>query len=178
MTTSIKGALAKARQLDATIAAIRADETALTAAPSKGPRRFWPVLIVPDGFPVNPLMVRRLQLMIRDADLLAGADTAALVVVDAETLEAVEAVAAGGGPPFPYLLAKHALSDRADYGFKEWLLLTRSAVRPTRRITDRWDRVFAPAFAALQQAADARLQPPPTEKSGRLRPGHDPGATE
>ncbi len=166
-----KGAVAKARQLDATIVAIRADETALIGAPAEGPRRFWPVLIVPDGFPANPLTVRRLHRMIRGAGLLAEADTAALVVLDAETLEAVEAVAAAGGPPFPALLAEHAQSDRADYGFKDWLLLTRSTVRPTRRITDRWDRSFAPAFDALQQAADARLQPPPEEEGGRRVPG-------
>jgi hypothetical protein len=145
-----KGAVAKARQIDATIAAIRADETALTGQPAlPGPRRFWPVLIVPDGFPANPLTVRRLHRMIRQAGLLAEPDTARLVVADAETLEAVETVAASGGPTLPALLAEHAGSDRADYGFKDWLLLTRGTLRPTRRITDRWARSFAPAFDAL-----------------------------
>jgi hypothetical protein len=174
-----KGAVAKARQLDATIAAIRGHETALTGRPAPpGPRRFWPVLIVPDGFPTNPLTVRRLHRMIRDAGLLAEPDTAPLVVVDAETLEAVEAVSAAGGPTLPALLAQHARSDRADYGFKDWLLLTRSTLRPTRRITDRWDRAFAPTFHALRQAADARLQPAPEEQRDRGRAGHGPHAPE
>lgn len=87
--------------------------------------------------------------MIRRAGLLTAPDTAALVVVDAETLEAVEAVAASGGTTLPALLAEHARSDQADYGFKDWLLLNRGSLRPTKRITDRWDRSFAPAFVAL-----------------------------
>jgi len=91
--------------------------------------------------------------MIRDAGLLGGGDTGRLVVVDIEALEAVEDAAHRGAPPLPSLLADHAASARADYGFKEWLLLSRPGLRPTRRITDRWDRAFAPAFDALQRAA-------------------------
>jgi len=49
-----KGVVDKARQIDATIAAIRGDESRLIGylAPP-GARRFWPVLIVPDGFPAT-----------------------------------------------------------------------------------------------------------------------------
>lgn len=173
-----KGAVAKARQLDATIAAIRADETPLTGRPAPtGPRRFWPVLIAPDGFPANPLTVRRLQRMIRQAGLLTDPDTARLVVMDAETVEAAEAVAHDGGPALPALLAAHAKSDLADYGFKDWLLLTRGTTRPTRRIADRWARAFTPAFDALQRA-DAPLELSPEEERSRGRPGHNPRPPE
>jgi hypothetical protein len=174
-----KGAVAKARQIDATIAAIRADETALTGRPApSGPRRFWPILIVPDGFPANPLTVRRLRRMIRQAGLLTAPDTDGIIVLDAETLEAVETVAADGGPSLPALLAEHARSDRADYGFKDWLLLERGTLRPTRRITDRWARSFASAFDKLGQNPDPPLEAPPEEERSRGRAGHDPGAAE
>ena len=91
--------------------------------------------------------------MIHDAGLLTDPDTARLVVVDAETVEAAEAVADRGGPTLPALLGQHAKSDRADYSFKDWLLITRPTVRPTRRITERWDRAFAPAIQALDATA-------------------------
>ena len=149
-----KGVVDKARQIDATITAIRDDERQLTGClPEPRHRRFWPVLIVPDGFPANPLTVRRRHRMVLEAGLLAQQDTARLVVVDAETLEAVESAADRGGPPLPALLADHAASPRADYGFKEWLLMSRPPLRPTSRIADRWHRAFAPAFDALKQAA-------------------------
>ncbi len=149
-----KGVVDKARQIDATITAIRDDERQLTGClPEPRHRRFWPVLIVPDGFPANPLTVRRRHRMVLEAGLLAQQDTARLVVVDAETLEAVESAADRGGPPLPALLADHAASPRADYGFKEWLLMSRPPLRPTSRIADRWHRAFAPALDALQQAA-------------------------
>jgi hypothetical protein len=174
-----KGAVVKARQLDATIARIRADETPLTGQPAPaGPRRFWPVLIVPDGFPATPLTVRRLHRMIHAAGLLTDPDTAPLVVVDNEALEAAETVADNGGPTLPDLLAEHAGSDRADYGFKDWLLLDRGTLRPTSRITDRWARSFTSAFDALAQDPDPPLEPPPEEEGSRRRPRHDPRAAE
>jgi hypothetical protein len=141
-----KGAVKKARQIDATIAAIRDDEAALTgAAGQPGPRRFWPVLIIPDGFPATPLTIRRLHRMIQDAQLLTDSDTGPLVVADAETLEILERVADLGGPSLPALLGDHASSPLCDYAFRDWLLLTRPALGPTRRIADRWARAFTPA---------------------------------
>lgn len=160
-----KGAVIKARQLDSTISAIRADETALTGQPPQsGPRRFWPVLIVPDGFPATPLTMSRLHRMIAEAGLLADPDTARLIILDTETLEAVEAVVENGGPPLPVLLNQHAKSGRADYAFKDWLLITRSTVRPTRRITDRWDRAFEPAMLAVTAAAGGQTEPAPEHR--------------
>jgi hypothetical protein len=163
-----KGAVGKARQIDATIAAIRFDETRLTGRPvPSGPRKFWPMLIVPDGFPANPLTVRRVHRMLRDAGLLTAPGIGRLVIADAETLDAVEASADGGGPPLPSLLAEHAASARADYGFKDWLLLTRPGLRPTARIADRWDRAFAPALDALPKTGG---QPDPEAAPDDTRP--------
>lgn len=45
-----KGIVDKARQLDGTIAALRADETRLTGAPAAGgPGRYWPVVVATEG---------------------------------------------------------------------------------------------------------------------------------
>jgi len=147
----IEKGLAKARQLDGTVRALRADQSRLTGrSQEEGVQRFWPLLVFTEGFPVNPPTVRRLRRMVREAALLTDDDTAPLVVVDTETLEAVETVAERGGPSLPELLEGHAQSELREYGLREWLLLTHRGLRPPERLMDRWDRALAPAIAALE----------------------------
>lgn len=149
------GVITKAEQLHATIAALRADETLLTGAPRpRGDRRFRPVLVTTEGFPVNPLTSRRIESMLRDTGYLQEADTAPLVVLDVEALEAAETVAEQGGPSLPDLLARHETSPLRGYGFRQWLLLTHGPLGPPARIMSRWDRVFEPVLAALETEED------------------------
>lgn len=145
----------KARQLDGTIAAIRADEELLTDAPMdlRHTRRFWPLLVTSEGFPVYPLLNFRIRAMLREAGYLTGSDTADLIVLDTEALEAVEAVGQAGGPSLPLLLAEHAASDMSDFGFKEWLLITHSNRVPTR-VLERWHRALDPVLEALRSHAN------------------------
>ncbi|KAF5990793.1 hypothetical protein [Streptomyces sp. WAC00263] len=42
-------------QIDATITALRRDEAALTGEPAGDGRRFLPLFVLPEGFPVNPV---------------------------------------------------------------------------------------------------------------------------
>jgi hypothetical protein len=145
----------KARQLDGTIAAIRAHGERLTNAPVdvRQTRRFWPLLVTTEGFPVYPLLNLRIRAMLREAGYLTGSDTSDLVVLDTEALEAVEAVGQAGGPSLPLLLAEHAASDMSDYGFKEWLLMTHSNRVPTR-VLQRWHRALDPVLEALRAHAN------------------------
>lgn len=136
-----KGAVKKARQLEGTIAAIRDREGALTGEPTQAePRRFWPLLIVPDGFPATPMTTQRLRRMLHDEGLLQGADTADLVIVDAEALEILESVGISEAASLPELLTEHAASPMAQSSLKNWFIETRGSIRPALRIRNRWTR--------------------------------------
>jgi len=146
------GVVEKAAQLDGTIRALRADESRLTGAPRVVPRRFWPVLVTTEGFPVHPVVTARVRAMLRTAGLLQEGDVAAVVIVDVEALEAAETVAEQGGPNLAALLARHAVSDMQAHGFREWLLVTHGPLRPPTRIMRRWERALGPVLAALTEA--------------------------
>lgn len=158
------GVIEKAEQLDATIRALRADESRLTQAPALVPRHFWPVLVTTEGFPIHPIITARVRTMLRDAGLLQESDCREVAILDTEALEAAETVAAQGGPNLPSLLAQHAVSDLSTFGFREWLLVTHGPLRPPARIMQRWDRGLAPILTALERSEALRTSTPGGEK--------------
>ena len=161
------GVVDKARQLEATIRALRADETRLTGTGAVVPRRFWPVLVTTEGFPVHPVITARVRAMLRDAGLLQAADVAAVVIVDTQALEASQTVAEQGGPNLPALLAEHAVSGMSAFGFREWLLLQHGPLKPPARIMQRWDRVLAPVLQALERSEAQRAGADDSDSGGR-----------
>ena len=81
----------KMAQIDMTIKNLRVREAALTGSPAAaGPRRYYPVLILTEGFPVNPVTLTMLRQRAENAQLLMGDDTSALEVVDVTELEMLE----------------------------------------------------------------------------------------
>ncbi|MDX6319014.1 MAG: hypothetical protein QOD35_2414, partial [Nocardioidaceae bacterium] len=76
-------------QIDAAISALRSRPGALG---SHRGTRFYPVLILPDGFPIGAVSLGLLRQGVRDAGLLAGGDVAPLEVVDLTELEMLENV--------------------------------------------------------------------------------------
>jgi hypothetical protein len=95
----------EAEQIDSTIAALRSEESALTAAPAVPARRFYPLLVVAEGFPVNVISTELLRQRVRRRGLLTGADVAALEVVDTVELAMLQALAEQGGPSMRDVLA-------------------------------------------------------------------------
>ena len=83
--------VAKLAQIDATIKNLRVREAELTGSPAaSGPRRYYPVLVLTEGFPVNPVTLTMLRQRAEEAHLLVGDDTSALEVVDVTELEMLE----------------------------------------------------------------------------------------
>jgi hypothetical protein len=86
-------------QIDATITALRGDEAALTGAPAAaGDRRFLPLLVLPEGFPVNPITLTVIRERARRKGLLTRPDTDPVEIVDIEELEMIEALQEASGP--------------------------------------------------------------------------------
>jgi hypothetical protein len=80
----------KVDQLAATIAALRADESELTGKPATGPRRFFPVVLATERFPVSPVTADLVRRRLAAAGTLSGADVSPLALVDLLDLELVE----------------------------------------------------------------------------------------
>jgi hypothetical protein len=154
LTDLNRGILEKAEQIDATIAAIRGDESKLTGQPARNQLRFNPVLVATEGFPVTPHMTERVRKMMIRVGLCQGEDTSPLVIVDIEALELAEAITETGGPDFPRMLAGHRRSPLRAYGLSTWLVETYGSRQAPKRIMDRWARVLDPILAQLDDAVD------------------------
>ena len=144
----------KVEQLDSTIAALRAEESALTGAPAIPGRRFHPLLVVAEGFPVNPVSTELLRQRVRHRGLLTGADVAPLEVVDTVELAMLQALTEQGGPSMRDVLAgkERAVFYRAsvrDY------LLRECAYQPRRatRVAELMHRALGVALDALRPHA-------------------------
>jgi hypothetical protein len=117
--------VAKVGQIESTIAAIRANQTALTGKPAHPNPRFYPVLVVADGFPVNPISLTLLREKLQAAGVLQQHDIAPLEVLDLEELEIVEILAGGAGPSLRDLVAGHEKAGMANAALREYILVER-----------------------------------------------------
>jgi hypothetical protein len=141
----------KVEQIDQTIAALRTEEHQLTGSQAAGARRFYPLLVVADGFPVNPMSTELLRQRVGKRGLLAGDDVAPLEVIDPVELEMLEGLADEGGPSIRDVLAgkEHAVFFRSS--LRDYLLIERD-LHPghTERVSELMHKALDPALAALQ----------------------------
>ena len=96
----------EAEQIDSTIKSLREDEQRLTGFPAPPGRSFYPLLVVTEGFPVNPFTLSLLRDKAREKGLLIGGDVAQLEVVDLVELEGLEGLSESGGPSIVEVLAR------------------------------------------------------------------------
>lgn len=140
--------LGKVRQLDATITSLRAREPDLTEQPAPTSlvrRRYFPVLVLTEGFPVNPITLTMLRQRAEQAGLLRGDDVEDLEVVDVTELEMLEGAGFGELTVLDALEAKsRAALQRAN--LRDFLL------REHRLTTTAPDRVKHLAHEAYQIA--------------------------
>ena len=142
----------EAEQIHSTITALRTEEPALTGAPAPA-RRFYPLLVVAEGFPVNPVSTELLRQRVHQRGLLTGTDVAPLEVVDTVELGMLQALAEQGGPSMREVFAgkEHAAFHRSsvrDYVLRE------CGYKPGRsaRTSELLDRAFGLAMDALRPA--------------------------
>jgi hypothetical protein len=142
----------EAEQIDHTIAALRTEERKLTGARSVPVRRFFPLLVVADGFPMNPLSTELLRQRVKQRGLLAGDDVAPLEVVDTIELEMLEGVTQQGGPSMRDVLAAKARSHFFRTSMRDFLVVE-SGLQPNRprRVSLLMNKVMDQAFPELKQ---------------------------
>jgi hypothetical protein len=86
---------AKGEQLNSTIEALRANPSALGGGLPL-PRRYYPIIVTDDQFPVSPSVVDEYSRRLETAGYLQGEDVASLEVLSLEELEMIEAASAEG----------------------------------------------------------------------------------
>ncbi|MER7773611.1 hypothetical protein ABTZ21_01205 [Streptomyces sp. NPDC096191] len=147
---------AKAKQLAATIEALRTGSERLTGASLDAPRRFHPVVVASEGFPVNPMTTSIIEDMLRRSDLLQEPDVGDLQIVDIAELELVEAVQQYGGPSFPELLKGKEGSGLYRASLRDYILVERG-IKPKRseRLDKIWQGLFDRIVGRLKQVEES-----------------------
>ncbi|MFJ5865073.1 hypothetical protein ACIQEY_11780 [Streptomyces parvus] len=142
-------------QINATIDALRQDETALTGISPTHPRRFLPLLVLPEGFPVNPVTLTVIRERARSRGLLQAPDTDPLEIADIEELEMIEGMQEDGGPSLLEILQSKNAGTLRNTGLREHIFygLNLSPSKPARHA-----ELFA---TALQPLFEAMPRPEP-----------------
>lgn len=145
-----RGIYQKAEQLDATITNLVRDEAALTGAAAPTGRRYVPVLVVTEGFPVNPMTTAAIETDLKARGLLQGPRVSPLRILEQEDLHAIEAIIEDGGGGLLSLLEGYEQGQLRAMGFRDWAVTeARLAVGRPSRLEEVFKRSTRPAFEAL-----------------------------
>jgi hypothetical protein len=91
--------VAKVTQIDSTINQLRKDPQRLTGhVVTSRKTTFYPVLVLAEGFPVNPISLTIMRERVKAGGLLVGADTASLEILDTVEIEMIESLQESGAP--------------------------------------------------------------------------------
>lgn len=147
-----RGVYRKAEQLHATITQLANDESRLTGVTAVLGRRFIPLLVTTEGFPINPMTTTVIEADLAAKGLLAGTLVAPIRIIDQEDLHVIEAIVERGEAGLLDLLDGYNAGRLRGMGFKDWVSAERGLElgRPTR-LEDAFHRAWRPALAALSE---------------------------
>jgi hypothetical protein len=152
-----RGIRQKFLQVDSIVSGLIDDETKLTGVAARARRRFTRVLVVADGFPVNPLTYEAIQKAIPSSSTGADQRVGPGHVIDQEELDIAESISERHQGRLPSLLEQHEHSNLMRAAFKDFLLVElRLHVSRPKRIKEPGDRIWEPAFRAYGKEPPAR----------------------
>lgn len=129
------GIVEKAEQLQSTISDLVANETALTGRVPVPRRRYIAVLVLTEGFPVNPMTMSAARSRLEKSGLLTDEKVGPLHVLSQEELDIAEAICEETGETFLDLLEAHERSSMREMHFKNWVLTDVNRRNPPNRPT-------------------------------------------
>ena len=142
---------AKARQLEATIVELERDESRLTGYRPSPRSRFVPVLVMAEGFPVNPITSLAIEGRLKKSGILQGPKIAPLHVIDRDELSMVEGLAEYRGASFEEVLARHEHAAFRRMSLSDWLLVEEHAqVERPSRLKEPYERAWEPVKRVLR----------------------------
>lgn len=163
----------KCAQIQATMDALIADESRLTGHPAVHRRIYIPLLIVTEGFPVNPLTATEITARLGRLGLFRDPRIAPLRIIDQEELYFLEGVSEREGASLLDLIEGHLASGLAGMGMKDYLILDRRAdVRRPTRLAGPMREAWMPLMRAVgmteeEIAADDADDPPAAGPTGQ-----------
>ncbi|MBP2330608.1 hypothetical protein JOF56_010993 [Kibdelosporangium banguiense] len=130
-------------QIDSTITSLRVGQEKLTGTPCSVSTRFFPLLVLTEGFPVNPISLTLLREKVEECGLLIGDDVMPLEVVDVVELEMVEGIQEGGGPSLLELLDRKRKANLWRSNLRGFIVdELKLAPRQPRRVLELWEATF------------------------------------
>ncbi len=146
----------EARQVEGTINALKEDESRLTGHPARRRRRYFPVVVASEGFPVNPVTITLLHQRLAADSILQSADVSPLEVIDLEELEMLEGIQEIGGPTLQELLEGKAASSLVNTGMRDYVLLGLGLnIGPSARLRDVVERLLGDLAGKADEPPDA-----------------------
>jgi hypothetical protein len=144
-----RGIRQKFLQIDSIVAKLIEDETKLTGTSARTRRRYTRLLVVSDGFPVNPMTYEAIQKVIPAPTAFADARIGPGHVIDQEELDMVESISERNEGTLASLIEHHEHASLMRASFKDFMLeeLRLDVPRPLR-LKEPGDHVWRPAFSA------------------------------
>jgi hypothetical protein len=166
----------KVQQIESTISALVEDESRLTGLPALGGRKFLPVLVITEGFPVNPMTYQVINERLRSAHLLVGPNVAPLCIIDQQDLYFIEHAVESGDASLLELLDGYGRGKLHAMPFLNWLVLERKveAKRP-RSLARPFVRCWAAVRYVLRAAERANRRAGSGEPDAEGDPGVEVG---
>lgn len=150
-----RGVYKKAVQIEATIRDLVEGESRLTGSPPIPGRRFVPVLIATEGFPVNPFLMSRIESDLRARGVLQDSRIGPLRILDQTDLYGLEWMVESGVGSLLDLLDGYAAGGLRAMQFLDWARLERHAeIGRPHRIRPALDKAWRPALDALGTSED------------------------
>ncbi|MEU4249377.1 hypothetical protein AB0F15_18395 [Amycolatopsis sp. NPDC026612] len=145
----VRGVVAKAKQLEATLSRLRRDESPLTGRPRMDNRRFVPVLAISEGFPLGPVTRAVIDERLRLEGVLQDSELRLLHIMGVDELELLEYVVTMGGRTLVDLLDAHASSSLAQMNLKDFLHEHLGGHHPPDRQMALWRKALDTTTAAI-----------------------------
>jgi hypothetical protein len=138
------------RQIESTIGQLRANETRLTGKPAQR-REFVPLLVMAEGFPVNPATITLINSRLQRATVLQAKDVGPLHVTDIEELAILESIALQGRSLLDVLRA-HERGALQRTSLKDFVLreLRTHVIETPERLRGPFERAWDPIIRAVQ----------------------------
>lgn len=144
-----RGIYRKVEQLDATISGLREDESRLTAIRTPSPRRIVPVLVVTEGFPVNPMTTAAIEREVAARGLLRQVFVAPLRIIDQEELDMIESLVESGDASLLQLLDEWNASPLRAMDLRTFLAASRYQSGTPARLAPAFELSWRAAMDAL-----------------------------
>lgn len=141
----------KVEQLHSTIAQLKVRGDRMSGYASTVPRRYYPVLVMSEGFPVNPVTLHATRERARKKGMLSSVDIAPLEIVDVDELEMIEGLPSDGGPTLPEIFEGKSASQQWRGSMQHYVHgdLAQSASVPLR-VKERYQQMFETLISPLE----------------------------